>query len=116
MSARSWEQTDWPAVVTMYDALLLRWPSPIVALNRAAARSLVPGADLAAVLAELDDLGGEPVLASYSYLPATRADVLARLGRDAEAVTAYDEAIVLTSNETERRFLTRRRAELAEQR
>src|SRR4029453_15701427 len=58
VSAPSWEDTDWARVVTMYDALLLRWPSPIVALNRAAAMSLVPGADLDRVLADLDDLAG----------------------------------------------------------
>ncbi|HEY3003877.1 MAG TPA: sigma-70 family RNA polymerase sigma factor [Kribbellaceae bacterium] len=110
VSASSWEQTDWPKVVTMYDALLLRWPSPIVALNRAAARSLVPGADLAAVLAELDRLADEPALKAYCYLPATRADVLSRLGRTAEAADAYATAIALTANDTERRFLTRRRA------
>ncbi|WBQ07486.1 RNA polymerase sigma factor [Kribbella sp. CA-293567] len=112
VTAPSWEQTDWHQVVRMYDAMLLSWPSPIVALNRAAAHSLVPGADLMAVLAELDALSNEQVLKSYAYLPATRADVLARLGRAAEAVHAYDEAITLTANETERRFLTRRRDSL----
>jgi RNA polymerase sigma-70 factor, ECF subfamily len=113
VSASSWEDTDWPRVVTMYDALLLRWPSPIVALNRAAALSLVPGADLEQVLAELDRLAGEPALKAYCYLPATRADVLKRLGRSAAAAAAYSEAIALTANDAERRFLTRRRAALA---
>ncbi|MEV8378056.1 sigma-70 family RNA polymerase sigma factor [Kribbella sp. NPDC056861] len=112
VTASSWEKTDWYQVVRMYDAMLLSWPSPIVALNRAAAHSLVPGADLTAVLAELDALGNEQVLKSYAYLPATRADVLARLERSAEAIEAYDQAITLTANETERRFLTRRRAAL----
>ena len=55
------------------------WPSPVVALNRAAARSRLPSADLDAVLREIDDLA--PALAGYPYLPAARADVLARLGR-----------------------------------
>ena len=113
VSAPSWQDTDWRQVVTMYDALLVRWPSPIVALNRAAARSLVPDPDLPAVLAELDRLAGEPALKSYCYLPATRADVLARLGRTAEAAAAYADAIELTANDTERRFLIRRRAELS---
>ena len=112
VAAPSWEHTDWARVVQMYDAMLLRWPSPIVALNRAAAHSLVPGADLAEVLAELDALGLEPALASYPYLPAARADVLKRLGRQTEAAAAYDEAIALTANDTERRFLARRRASL----
>lgn len=112
VTAPSWEQTDWAQVVQMYDAMLQRWPSPIVALNRAAAHSLVPGADLTVVLAELDELGLEPALVAYPYLPAARADVLKRLGRRAEAASAYDEAIALTANGTERRFLARRRASL----
>jgi RNA polymerase sigma-70 factor (ECF subfamily) len=112
MTAPSWEETDWNQVVRMYDAMLLGWPSPIVALNRAAAHSLVPGADLSAVLVELDALGKEPALKSYAYLPAARADVLARLGRKEEAVRAYDEAIGLTVNQTEERFLRRRRTAL----
>lgn len=104
--APSWEKTDWRQVVRMYDAMMVSWPTPIVALNRAAARSLVPQADLAAVLTELDALSNEPALASYAYLPATRADVLTRLGRCEEAADAYRQAIGLTANETERRFLT----------
>ncbi|WP_241996358.1 RNA polymerase sigma factor [Kribbella antiqua] len=114
VTAPSWEQTDWTQVVRMYDAMLISWPTPIVALNRAAAHSLVPGANLEAALAELDALSNEPALKSYAYLPATRADVLARLGRVQEAAEAYDAAITLTANETERRFLTRRRSSLAE--
>ena len=105
MSAPSWEATDWCQLVRMYDALMVRWPSPVVALNRAAAASLVPGADLTAVLRELDALGVEPSLAAYPYLPAARADVLTRLGRAAEAGQAYEEALSLTDNEAERRFL-----------
>ncbi len=112
VTAPSWERTDWIQVVRMYDAMLVGWPSPIVELNRAAAHSLVPGADLVAVLRELDALGNESALKSYAYLPAARADVLARLGRPAEAVRAYDESIALTVNEAERRFLRRRRASL----
>ena len=108
MSAPSWEATDWCQLVRMYDALMVRWPSPVVALNRAAAASLVPGADLMAVLRELDALGVEPSLVTYPYLPAARADVLTRLGRAAEARRAYEEALSLTDNEAERRFLIAR--------
>ncbi len=110
MSAPSWETTDWPQVVRMYDALLLQWPSPVVALNRLAAASLVPGADLGDVLGQLDVLARDPTLERYAYLSATRADVLVRLGRQVEARTAYDQAIALTDNETERRFLRARRS------
>ena len=112
VTARSWEETDWSRVVQMYDAMMLRWPTPIVALNRAAARSLVPGADLAEVLVELDRLAAEPALRTYAYLPATRADVLNRLGRAGEAAAAYEAAVELTASDAERRFLLRRRASL----
>ncbi len=109
MSAPSWDTTDWLQVVHMYDALLTRWPSPVVELNRVAAASLVPDADLIQALADLDRLADEPALARYPYLAATSADVLARLGRSREARSAYDEAITLSANETERRFLIGRR-------
>jgi RNA polymerase sigma-70 factor (ECF subfamily) len=112
VTASSWDRTDWPQVVRMYDAMMISWPTPIVALNRAAARSLVPGADLETVLAELDALGKEPALASYPYLPASRADVLARLGRREEAAAAYELAMSLTTNAPERRFLAHRLAAL----
>jgi RNA polymerase sigma-70 factor, ECF subfamily len=102
--APSYAETDWPQVLTLYDELLRVWPSPVVALNRAAARSQLPGADLAAVLREIDDLA----LDGYPYLPAARADVLARLGRVEEAAAAYAEALALTTNPVERRYLALR--------
>ena len=70
----------------------------------------MPGADLEEVLGRLDVLGQDPVLQRYSYLAATRADVLSRLGRQREARAAYDTAIELSDNETERRFLRARRS------
>jgi RNA polymerase sigma-70 factor (ECF subfamily) len=108
VTAPSWSRTNWGQVVRMYDAMMVSWPTPIVALNRAAAHSLVPQADLTAVLAELDALSKESALTTYAYLPATRADVLTRLGRVEEAAEAYRQAIALTANETERRFLIAR--------
>lgn len=110
--APSWEATDWRQIGQMYDALALRWPNPVVALNRAAAQSLTPGADLTDVLAVLDALAADPMLDGYAYLPATRADVLARLGRRSEAQAAYDAAIAATANESEREFLRQRRSHL----
>lgn len=110
--AQSWDETDWQQVGRMYDALAARWPNPVVTLNRAAAHSLSPGGDLRQVLSALDGLAADPVLEGYPYLPATRADVLARLGRRAEALAAYDDAISAAVNETERRFLRRRKAAL----
>lgn len=110
-TAPTWAETDWAQIVTTYDALMRVWPSPVVALNRAAARSRLPDADLGAVLREIDDVA--PALAGYPYLPAARADVLARLGRSEEAAAAYGEALDLTDNPVEQRFLARRRSELA---
>jgi len=111
-TAPSWDATDWRQVARMYDALMTRWPSPVVALNRIAARSLEADADLVELLAQLHVLAGEQALQSYCYLPATRADLLARLGRPVEASDAYAAALRLCGNETERRFLLRRRAAL----
>jgi RNA polymerase sigma-70 factor, ECF subfamily len=101
--APTWADTDWTQIVTTYDALMRTWPSPVVALNRAVARSQLPGADLTAVLQEIDELA----LDDYPYLPAARADILARLGRGEDAAAAYREALALTTNPVERRYLAR---------
>jgi RNA polymerase sigma factor (sigma-70 family) len=108
--APSWSETDWAEIVALYDLLRDRWPSPVVALNRAVAIGLARGP--AAGLAALDPLGDEPQLARYAYLPAARADFLRRLGRVDEARLAYEEAIVLTDNDVERAFLEQRRSAL----
>ena len=104
--APSWTDTDWAQIVGLYDVLVQLWPSPVVALNRAVAVGLADGP--AAGLAALDTLEAEPQLAGYSYLAAARADFLRRLGRTAEARTAYEEALLLTENLVERDFLTTR--------
>jgi RNA polymerase sigma-70 factor (ECF subfamily) len=104
--APSWDATDWSEIVALYDLLVQLWPSPVVALNRAAAVGLARGPE--AGLRALDALAGEPQLAGYGYLPAARADFLRRLGRTGEARVAYEEALLLTENEVERTFLERR--------
>ncbi len=109
--APSYADTDWAQVVGLYDVLAQVWPSPVVALNRAVAVSFADGPE--AGLAALDELAAEPLLATYPYLASSRADCLRRLGRLDEARTAYDEALLLTGNEVERRFLAGRLAELA---
>jgi RNA polymerase sigma factor (sigma-70 family) len=98
--------TDWTQVLALYDQLLAHEPTPIVALNRAVAVAEVHGP--AAALAAVDELD----LPDYHLLPATRADLLARLGRTRDAVAAYTEAIRLATNDTERTFLEARRARL----
>ena len=98
--------TDWAQVLALYDQLLAHAPTPVVALNRAVAVAEVHGPALALACLEGLDLPG------YHLLPATRADLLARLGRTGEARAAYDEAISLAANDTERTFLRHRRSGL----
>ncbi|NYE71125.1 RNA polymerase sigma factor [Microlunatus parietis] len=109
-SAPSAEQTDWAAVVAGYDRLHRRWPSPIVALNRAVALSHTAGP--AAALELIEELAAEPELSRYHYLPAARADLLRRLGRADEARAAYTEALRLGPSDPERAFLESRLAAL----
>jgi RNA polymerase sigma-70 factor (ECF subfamily) len=101
------EATDWSQIVALYDQLLALRPNGVVALNRAIAIGELDGphAGLAA-LAEI----GEGVLDEYQPFHAARADLLARCGRGDEARAAYDRAITLTANPTERHFLERQRA------
>jgi RNA polymerase sigma factor (sigma-70 family) len=101
--APTWEDTDWPQIVGLYDHLVGIWPTPVVALNRAVAIRFAAGP--AAGLAELDELADDPRLAVYPYLAAARADCLRELGRGAEARPLYEEAILLTGNDVERAFL-----------
>jgi RNA polymerase sigma-70 factor (ECF subfamily) len=96
--------------VGLYDRLLQVWPSPVVALNRAVAVSMVRGP--AAALDDIDVLEQDGRLAGYHYLPAVRADLLRRLGRLDEAATAYRAALELADNEAERAFLAGRLAEV----
>ena len=107
--AATWAETDWREIAALYALLEQRWPSPVVALNRAVAVGFAHG--WAAGLAALDALAREPALSSYGYLPAARADALRRLGRTAEARAAYADALALTSNEVERAFLAARLAQ-----
>jgi len=103
--------TPWPRVRALYDQLAQAVPSPVVALNRAVAVAMVQGPE--AGLALVEDLSREGGLDGYYLLPATRADFLRRLGRSAEAVVAYREALALAPSEAERRFLAGRIDELS---
>ena len=104
--AHSYAATDWRQIVDLYDELLRVWPSPVVALNRAIAVSMVDGPE--AGLAAVGALEAEGRLAGYRYLPAAKADMLRRLGRRDEAAAAYRAALGLADNDAERAFLERR--------
>jgi RNA polymerase sigma-70 factor (ECF subfamily) len=97
------EDTDWRQILALYDLHLAIAPSPIVALHRAVAVGEVEGPQ--AALAIVDGLA----LGDYYLVHAIRADLLRRLGRDAESVLAYEAAIARTTNGAERAFLERRR-------
>ncbi len=107
--APSYDQTDFPQIVVLYDRLLEVWPSPVVALNRAVPLAMVRGPE--AALAEVERLERDGRLAGYQYLPAVKADLLRRAGRDHEAAAAYRQALAVTANEAERAFLTERIAD-----
>lgn len=98
--------TDWGQVVALYDQLYALQPSPIVALNRAIALAELDGAEVA--LAQVERLD----LASYHPWHVTRAELLRRLHRTAEARDAYDAALAMVDNEAERAYLQARSAQL----
>jgi RNA polymerase sigma-70 factor (ECF subfamily) len=106
-SARA-EDTDWPQIAGLYGRLQALHPSPVVALNRAAAVAMAEGPEAALPLVEAL---AEP-LAQYHLWHAARADLLRRMGRTSEAIQNYERARQLTQNESELRFLARRIDEL----
>ncbi len=99
--------TDWHQILALYDHLLALAPTAVVALNRAVAVAEVHGPRAALDVVDQLDLAG------YHLFHATRADLLARLGRDGEALAEYDSALAGTDNAAERALLTARRDELA---
>jgi RNA polymerase sigma-70 factor (ECF subfamily) len=104
------EDTDWPQIAALYALLLRLHPSPVVALNRAAAVAM--GERLDRGLRLIEDLEATGELDGYHLLPAAKADILRRLGRTAEAATAYERALVLVTQPAERRYLERRLREV----
>jgi RNA polymerase sigma-70 factor (ECF subfamily) len=102
--------TDWPQIATLYTELARLAPSPVVDLNRAVAVAMADG--IPAGLALVDEIAASGRLDEYHLLPATRADLLRRAGRTAEAKAAYEEARKLAPTETERRYLSGRLREL----
>lgn len=101
-------ETDWEAVVSLYDALAQLAPSPVVELNRAVAVLHADGPE--AALAALDRIRDNPKLARYHLFGAVRGDVLSRLGRHADAAIALEEAAALAPTRHERSLLLERAA------
>ena len=110
--AVSWELTDWARIMALYDRLLVVAPSPVVALNRAAAIGMARGPQAGLTALDALDAGA---LKGYRFLPSTRGDFLRRLGRWTEAAACYREALGLVENASERRFLAGRLAECERQ-
>ncbi len=109
-NARTAAETDWAQIAALYDVLLRMQASPVIEVNRAVAvamaRSIEEG------LALLDEIEKREELEKFHLLPAARADLLRRLGRNAEAAETYRRALTLATNDIERRFLRRRLAEV----
>jgi RNA polymerase sigma-70 factor (ECF subfamily) len=101
--------TDWAQIAGLYEQLARFLPTPVVSLNHAVAVGMAQGPEAALPLVAALEASGQ--LAGYHLLPATRADLLRRLGRRLEAAVAYREALELASTDVERRFLSRRLAE-----
>ena len=106
VQAESYAATDWRQIVGLYDTLRELQPSPVVKLNAVVALAMVNGPE--AGLDALVELKEQGALERYQPYHAARADLLRRAGRFREAVAAYSDAIVLTGNLTERRFLEER--------
>ena len=106
--ARTADETDWPRISALYDALAQVSPSPVVELNRAVAVSMAFGP--AAGLELIDRLSGESSLGSYHLLPSVRGDLLVKVGRHEEAEAEFVRAAALTRNARERALLLQRAA------
>ncbi|MFE6612637.1 RNA polymerase sigma factor [Amycolatopsis sp. NPDC057786] len=102
-------ETDWAQIAALYGELLRFVPSPVVELNRAVAVAMAEGPEAGLVL--VDKLAGS--LPGYHLLPATRADLLRRLGRLDEAAGAYREALALAGTDAERAYLSGKLAEIS---
>ena len=109
--ARTAADTDWRKIVDLYGSLARVAPSSVVELNRAVAVGMAFGPK--AALEIVDSLGGDRTLATYHLLPSVRGDLLAKLGRHAEARSEFARAASLTRNKRERDLLLRRAADAA---
>jgi RNA polymerase sigma-70 factor (ECF subfamily) len=108
-AARDAADTDWAQIAALYAELARMVRSPVVELNRAVAVAMADGPEAGLIIVNALEASGS--LAGYHLLPATRADLLRRLGRRAEAAAAYRDSLALATGDAERRYLARRLAE-----
>lgn len=104
--------TDWEKISNLYEQLAAIMPSPVVSLNHAVAVAMAHGPE--AGLARLDELEAQGSLSQYHLLPATRADLLRRLGHRDAAAVSYRQALALAPTAPEQRYLQRRLREMEE--
>lgn len=104
--AASGDATDWSRIATLYEELAQVSPSPVVEINRAVAVGMAYGP--AAGLSIIDALHATPALQAYQWLPSVRGDLLAKLGRHAEARAEFERAAALARNARERELLLER--------
>jgi RNA polymerase sigma-70 factor (ECF subfamily) len=105
-AATSWRDTDWRRICELYDLLIEKTGSPIVALNRAIARGQVAGAE--AAIADVNAIASHPALASYHLLPAVLAELWREAGDAQKAARYYRDALKLATAAPEQRFLAKR--------
>lgn len=105
-NAKTAAETDWAQIAALYDVLLRTNASPVIEVNRAVAVAMARSVEEG--LALLDEIEKREELEEFHLLPAARADLLRRLGRNTEAAEAYRRALLLATNDIERRFLRRR--------
>jgi RNA polymerase sigma-70 factor (ECF subfamily) len=104
-------ETDWAEIAALYERLGAMVRSAVIQLNRAVAVAMAEGPEAGLPIVTALEASGD--LAAYHLLHATKADLLRRLDRRDEAARAYGEALELTTSESERRYLTRRLAEVS---
>jgi RNA polymerase sigma-70 factor (ECF subfamily) len=112
-NAASSEGTDWTEIAALYRELITILPTPVIALNRAVAIAMSDGWNKG--LSLIDELGTSGELSGYYLYHAARADLLRRLERYPEAAAAYRQAIQLSTNDVEQRYLKRRLLEVLPQ-
>jgi RNA polymerase sigma factor (sigma-70 family) len=104
--APSYEETDWPQILSLYDALIALNPTPIAKLNRAVALSMIAGPQTA--IRELEPMLSDPVISNYYLFPATLADLYRRMGLNDEAAAYYEKTLQLARTQPERNFIIRK--------